>query len=143
MGGWFAARFASPRSRPADSLGEAPSLPVRGAARGRTERRARDLDAEDFAGVSDDEVAHPLGQRWAPPRHRVVDAPRLLERAPLGVREAHEDPLLAGMRARRPATGCHGLSDITISGIRTSDLGPARRAQRGHLPPLVVTGGQV
>ena len=36
MGGWLAAGFAPPRRRPADSLGEAPSLPVRGAPRGRT-----------------------------------------------------------------------------------------------------------
>ncbi len=36
MGGWLAAGFAPPRRRPADSLGEAPALPVRGAARGRT-----------------------------------------------------------------------------------------------------------
>ncbi len=65
--------------------------------------------------MSDREVANPFGQGRPTPGHGVVDGARLLEGAPLGVREAHEDPLLAGMRDRRPPTGCHGISDITIS----------------------------
>ena len=138
----LAARFASPWRSAADGLGEAPPLPVRGAPRGRTQRRTRDLDAEDLTGVSDDEVANSLGQRRAPAHHRVVDVPRLLKRAPLRVREAHEDPLLTRMGERRPATGCHGLSDITISGIRTSGLGTTRRAREGRVA-LVVAGRQV
>ncbi len=111
----LAARPAPPRSRAANGLGEAPPFPVRSATRRRAQRRARDLDAEDFAGVSDHEVANPFGQGRATPQHGVVDIQRLLERAPFGVREAHEDSLLAGMRDRRPPPGCHVISDITIS----------------------------
>ena len=62
----LAARGAAPRRGPAHGLGEAPSFPVRSAPRGRAQRRPRDLDAEDFTGVSDDEIANPLGQRGAP-----------------------------------------------------------------------------
>ena len=108
-GDGLAARFAAPRRGPADGLGEAPALPVRGAPRGRPQRRTRDLDAEDFTGVSDGEIAKPLGQRWAPPRHRMVDVSRLLKGAPLGVREAHEDAMSTRMRQRGPSA-----SDITF-----------------------------
>ncbi len=43
-------------------------------------------------------LANPFGQGRPTPGHGVVDVPRLLTRAPLGVREAHEDALLAGIR---------------------------------------------
>src|SRR6266545_5485248 len=92
--------------------------------------------------MSDDEIAQPLGQRRPTPEHWVFGVQRLLERAPLGVREAHEDSLLAGMRAWRPAARCHRLSDITISGIRTSRLGALHGARGGRLL-LEVAGGQI
>ncbi len=120
-----------------DGLSGAPTLLVRGAPRRRTARRARDLDAEDFTGVSDDEVANPCRQRRAPPAHRVLGVPRPLERTPLGADKRTKTPA-AGIRARWPAAGCHRVSDITISGIRTRGLGAAPRA--GERRPLVVAG---
>ena len=44
--------------------------------------------------------------------------------------KAHEDPVRTGIWDRRPPTGCHEISDITISGIRTSGLGAAHRTHR-------------
>ena len=85
--------------------------------------------------MRDDQIANPLRQRRPTRRHGVVHAPRLLERAPLGRRHAHENPLRARMRERGPATGRHGISDIMISRIRTSGRGVAHRtpaAARGN-----------
>ncbi len=73
--------------------------------------------------MRDDQIANPLRQRRPTRRHGVVHGPRLLERAPLGLRKAHEGPLRARMRERWPATGRHRISDIMISHIHTSRPG--------------------
>ena len=81
-----------------DRPGEAPPLPVRRAAGGMTQPGSSDLDSEDLAGMGDHEIADPLGQGGSPRRRGMLGLPRLLQRAPLGVGEADEDPVPAGMR---------------------------------------------
>jgi hypothetical protein len=101
---------------------------------------ACDLDPEDLAGMGDDEVPDPLWQRGPTPRHRMLGKEGLLQGAPLGVREAHEDSLVAGKRFRWPAAGRHGLSDITISGNRTRGLDAPCGGRRGLL--LLISQGR-
>jgi hypothetical protein len=81
----LAAGFAPAGRGAADGPGEAPSLPVRRAARGMAEPRSSDLDAEDLPGVGDDQIADPLGQRGATLRHGELHLQRLVEGAPLDV----------------------------------------------------------
>jgi hypothetical protein len=128
----LAPRFASARGGAADRAGEAPPLPVRHAAGGMTQPGSRDFDAEDLAGMGDHEIADPLGQGWSTYRRGMLALARLLQRAPLGVGEADEDPVPAGMRQGRSPVAHHGLSDITISGGRTSTLGEPSGARWGR-----------
>ena len=141
-GDGLAARFAPAWGGAADRPGQAPPLPVRRAAGGIMQPGSRDLDAQDLAGVGDHEIADPLGQRRSTRRRGMLGLPRLLQCAPLGIREADEDPMPAGMRQRRSAAARHGLFDITISGRRTSGLGGPSGARPGW-PALVGERRQV
>src|SRR5215831_7738815 len=108
----LAPSFAPARSGPPDGLGDAPPLPVGDAARSMTQPGTRDVDPEDLAGVSDDKVTDPLWQRRLPSGYRVLSTQGLLQGAPLGVREAHEDALVAGKRFWGPPAARHGVSEI-------------------------------
>jgi hypothetical protein len=101
----LAPRCAAARSGTADRSGEAPPFPVRRAAGSMTQSGASDLDTQDLGGMGDHEIADPLGQGRSTRRDGMLGLPRLLQRAPLGIGEANEDPLPAGMRQRRPARG--------------------------------------
>jgi hypothetical protein len=135
----LAPRCASARSGAADRPSEAPPFPVRRAAGGITQPGSRDLDAQDLAGVGDHEIADPLGQRRSTRGRRMLGLPGLLQGPPLGIREADEDSVPTGIRQRRPATARHGVSDITISGGRTSGLDRGCRALHGR--PLLIGKG--
>ena len=65
-------RFAPARGGATDGLGEAPALPVRGAAGRRPQSGAGDIDLEDLAGMRDDEIADPLGEGGTAPGHGMV-----------------------------------------------------------------------
>jgi hypothetical protein len=142
LGDRLASGVASARSGAANRPGKAPSLPVRRAAGSMTQPGSSDLDPQDLAGMGDHEIADPLGQRRSTRRRGMLSLSRLLQRTPLDIGEADEDPVPAGMRQRRPAAAHHGLSDITISSRDTRNLrkpGGARQAR----PALVGERGQV
>jgi hypothetical protein len=79
--------------------------------------------------MGNDEIADPLRQGRTAAGDRVISLKRLFERAPLRVREAHEDATTARVRHGRPSELRHGVPDITISGsdkglLRGRDLVP-------------------
>ena len=72
-----------------------------------TKASTGDIDSEDLGGVCDGKVADPLGQERSATGYRMLGGEGALERAPLGVREAHEDAVAAGVRKRRPTRARH------------------------------------
>ncbi len=88
-------------------MGEAPPLPVRGAAGQSTQSGACDLDLKDLAGVSDDEITDPFRNRGSAPGDDMVSAECFLNRSPLGFREADEDTVSTRMGGLRPSTFRH------------------------------------
>lgn len=107
--------FAFASSSSANGASEAPSFPVRSAVGRATQRRSGDVDTEDLAGMSDNQVTDPLGESRAACGHGVLDAQCLVQSTPLGVREAHEGSVTPGMRQRRSSDLPHAIFDITIS----------------------------
>jgi hypothetical protein len=64
--------FASAGRRPAYGTSQPPALPTGRPSSDRAERGARDVDLEDLAGMSDDEVPDPLGHGRPPAGDRML-----------------------------------------------------------------------
>jgi hypothetical protein len=58
--------------------------------------------------MSDQEIADPLREVRSSTRDGMLACQRLLQRSPLGGREADEHAVLSGVRDRRPAELGHG-----------------------------------
>jgi hypothetical protein len=130
----LATSFTATGRGPADRAGQAPPFPVRCPTGGMAQPGPRNLDLQDLAGVGDHQVADPRRQCGAPGGYGMLGLPRLLQGAPLGIREADEDALRPGEWFRRSPTASHGFSDITISGRRTRDLGRCAGPRHARTP---------
>lgn len=66
--------------------------------------------------MRDEQIADPLRDSGAACGHGILDRQRLVQRTPLGVREAHEGSVAPWMREPRASDLPHSIFDITISG---------------------------
>jgi hypothetical protein len=108
--------FAFAHGSSANSSGKTPAFPVWSAIGRTAQRRSADIDTQDLAGMRDDQIADPLRDSGAACGHGMLHRQRLVQRTPLGVREAHEGSVAPWMREPRASDLPHPIFDITISG---------------------------
>lgn len=105
---WDAAEGAEPAATTAARNGaphgtrESPAFPVRHATGTGTQRGPCNLDTEQLTGMSNDEIADPIGKCRPSIRDGLVASQRLLQSSPFRVGEAHEHSVSARIRNRRP-----------------------------------------
>lgn len=93
----FGSATAAALGRATDCSGDPPALPVLGAAGEMPDATAGHADLQDLGRVRNDQVAHPLGQGGASRGDWMLALKCAAQRAPLGVGEADEGPVVAGV----------------------------------------------
>jgi len=99
--------LASARCGSTNSSSQAPALPVCDTTLCVAQRRPRDLNPEHGACMSDHQVTDGFGKGGSAFGNGILGCERTDERAPLGVREAHVDPVAPWIGQRRSSALAH------------------------------------
>src|SRR5438093_8783266 len=102
--------FSAAGSGPAYGTGQPPPLPVRRPAGRCAESRTRDVDLEDLAGMSDDEIADPLRDSGPAAGDWFLACERLSDRSPFRVGEPDVRSVTPRVGDRRSSELGHSTS---------------------------------